>query len=120
MNYTLKEIASVADGVVVGDQYIESEVRNILFDSRLFVEADNTLFFALKGAHNDGHKYVDELYDKGVRMFVVDRSFSNFIADASFVVVSTPLPHYSALPPSTVQGSRYPSSVSRGAMVRPW
>lgn len=91
MNYTLKEIASVADGVVVGDQYIESEVRNILFDSRLFVEADNTLFFALKGAHNDGHKYVDELYDKGVRMFVVDRSFSNFIADASFVVVSDTL-----------------------------
>ena len=91
MNYTLKEIASVADGVVVGDQYIESEVRNILFDSRLFVEADNTLFFALKGAHNDGHKYVDELYDKGVRMFVVDNSFSNFIADASFVVVSDTL-----------------------------
>ncbi|MGN0033619.1 MAG: bifunctional UDP-N-acetylmuramoyl-tripeptide:D-alanyl-D-alanine ligase/alanine racemase [Candidatus Limimorpha sp.] len=91
MNYTLNGIASIVNGEIIGNKYVDAEVRNLLFDSRLFVEGENTLFFALAGTRNDGHRYIAELLSKGVRMFVVDKSFSNFRADASFIVVADTL-----------------------------
>jgi alanine racemase len=49
-------------------------VANIAFlltDSRSLCFPEETLFFALKTAKGDGHKYIHELYSRGVRNFVV-------------------------------------------------
>ena len=74
--YTIKRIASVVGGEVIGNQSVDYIIRNILFDSRLFVEPENTVFFALTGGRNDGHKYITELYEKGVRAFVVNANLN--------------------------------------------
>lgn len=46
-------------------------ISHCLIDSRKLHSPQDTLFFALRTASNDGHKYVSELYQRGVRAFVV-------------------------------------------------
>lgn len=71
--YTVKRIASIIGGQIVGNQLDTLVVNDILFDSRLLIDAENTLFFALYSGRNDGHKYITELYEKGVKVFVISR-----------------------------------------------
>ena len=51
----------------------DSPVVNLLIDSRRNGVADGTLFFAIKGDRHDGHHYIESLYQKGVRQFVVEQ-----------------------------------------------
>lgn len=50
----------------------DMDVEWLLTDSRSLCFPENTLFFALRTKRGDGHRYVRELYDRGVRAFVVD------------------------------------------------
>lgn len=45
----------------------------VLTDSRSLREPEKTVFFALRTANNDGHKYIPELAAKGVGLFVVEQ-----------------------------------------------
>ena len=100
--YTIKQIASVVGGQVIGNQSDTIVVKDILFDSRLLIDADNTLFFALYSGRNDGHKYIAELYEKGVRAFVISqKNIENYVGsnhyspvqypDSTFIVVDDTL-----------------------------
>ena len=90
--YTIKRIASVVGGQLIGNQSDTIIVKDILFDSRLLVDAENTLFFALSGGRNDGHKYIDDLYEKGVKAFVVNKNYvKNGCDDAVFIAVDDTL-----------------------------
>ncbi len=51
--------------------------KQLITDSRQVINPQQTLFFALKGTHHDGHKYIKELHEKGVRNFVVEKYFVN-------------------------------------------
>ncbi|MBC8155274.1 MAG: bifunctional UDP-N-acetylmuramoyl-tripeptide:D-alanyl-D-alanine ligase/alanine racemase [Bacteroidetes bacterium] len=71
---------------------------NWLTDSRQTIgDPANTVFFALTGEHHDGHTFIDELYRKGVRQFVVERAWLATIepadqyAGATFFDVASPL-----------------------------
>lgn len=52
-----------------------ADIRILLTDSRSLSEPAVTLFFALCTEHNDGHRYILDLYEKGVRNFVVQHDF---------------------------------------------
>ncbi len=43
-------------------------------DSRQIYEPSKTAFFAVNGLNHDGHQYVESLYNKGVREFIVEES----------------------------------------------
>ncbi|WP_162944637.1 bifunctional UDP-N-acetylmuramoyl-tripeptide:D-alanyl-D-alanine ligase/alanine racemase [Flavisolibacter nicotianae] len=61
-------------GRIVGARSIaggEREIAHLLYDSRKIQQPGNSLFFAIKTPHNDGHRYIAEAYQKGVRAFVV-------------------------------------------------
>ena len=51
----------------------DSNVRWLLTDSRSLCFPEQTLFFALRSQRNDGHRYIDDLYRRGVRSFVVEQ-----------------------------------------------
>ena len=51
----------------------EVEIRHLLTDSRSLESPYDTLFFAIPTAGNDGHRYIPELIEKGVKNFVVNR-----------------------------------------------
>ena len=68
-SYPLSEIARIieANATITDDQ----SIQDLLTDSRTYIGGDGFLFFALKSGKNDGHHYIDELYQKGVKSFVV-------------------------------------------------
>ncbi|MCB0510418.1 MAG: bifunctional UDP-N-acetylmuramoyl-tripeptide:D-alanyl-D-alanine ligase/alanine racemase [Chitinophagales bacterium] len=70
--YTISEIQKVLKGTWTLANP-NSEIVHILQDSRKLVEPSTTLFFAIVGERLDGHEYLAELYDKGLRNFVVQK-----------------------------------------------
>jgi len=52
---------------------LKLDVLDISIDSRSLRNNNNTLFFALKGTNHDAHAYINDLYSKGVRYFVVSK-----------------------------------------------
>ena len=87
----LQEIASVTGAKV--SHPIDAEIRWLLTDSRSLSFPENTLFFALRTQRNDGHQYIQELYDRQVRYFVVEKLPANVteLEDACFLQVESPL-----------------------------
>ena len=47
-------------------------VNTLLTDSRKASGSDGSVFFAIKGEHHDGHQFIPDLYDKGIRQFIVE------------------------------------------------
>lgn len=72
MAVNLKEIGRRL-GVEVPDGAQEHRVERLLTDSRSLTDPKGTVFFALHTHTGDGHFYLRSLYNKGVRMFVVER-----------------------------------------------
>lgn len=90
MSYTIQQIAQVlkSKSPVTGEGLID----HILTDSRQLTFPSTTIFFALKGARRDGHIFIEELYEKGVRYFVIsDPVKQDAFPDAVFIEVSNTL-----------------------------
>ena len=85
MQYTIGEIRDILKdkGTIANP---ESRVTRLLTDSRSLSFPEETLFFAIKTKHGDGHDYIEELYHRGVKNFVVNdpRRFTT-LADANFI-----------------------------------
>ena len=62
-------------------------IQSLLIDSRRLDVAGKTLFFALASHRNDGHKYIEDLYQNGVRAFVVARKPEELHPDACYILV---------------------------------
>jgi alanine racemase len=88
--YRLQQIVEIVDGQWMGCQE-DRLVMDLLIDSRQVISANQTLFFALVTSRNDGHKYIEELYQKGVRAFVVNHIPAGDWDGAGFVVVKDTL-----------------------------
>src|SRR5688572_22692722 len=68
---TFSQLASITRGSVL--QFVQDlPVQHLLTDSRKLAQPASTLFFAIKGAFNDGHDYVNALYARGVRQFIIE------------------------------------------------
>jgi Alr-MurF fusion protein len=66
-------------------------IDSISIDSRSNQNGAETLFFALVGPNYDGHNYIEELIDKGVKYFVVSKIPTNLKDKACFLVVENTL-----------------------------
>ena len=51
----------------------ENSILNVSIDSRSFQNNPFTLFFCIIGPNHNGHDYIKELIDKGVKNFVVSQ-----------------------------------------------
>ena len=87
MTIITSEIASVVNGYLYGNPGLP--VNELLTDSRLFNFTSESAFFALKGPNHDGHTYVDQLYRKGIRIFIVEHLPENLSGypEAAFIEV---------------------------------
>ena len=87
MLYTIEEIGKIIKAEIIGEAP-ETGILRILTDSRSLSFPDETLFFAIVTQHGDGHNYIDGLYTRGVRSFVVNGTFdSGRYPDACFLTV---------------------------------
>ena len=100
MNDSIEKITTLIGARRIGTA--DAEIRWLLTDSRSLCFPEETLFFALKTQRNDGHKYIEDLYRRGVRNFVVNGEWLTSIlqssnssilkwSDANFLVVPSPL-----------------------------
>ena len=86
MKYSIFEIAGMLDADPSGLH--EAEVDILLTDSRSLTYPERSLFFALHTPSNDGHRYLAQLYDKGVRNFVVEHIPEDGSGkDANYIIV---------------------------------
>jgi alanine racemase len=91
ISYTLEEIATATGGRTEGEAGLT--ISRILTDSRTSVVSGSFLFFALTGLRHDGHRYIPELYHRGLRAFVVSEMHEQFrsMAGAGFILVGDTL-----------------------------
>lgn len=92
MFYSIEKIATLIGARRIGTA--DADINWLLTDSRSLAFPETTLFFALRSARNDGHRYVPDLYRRGVRNFVVERVADDAerdYADANFLQVVSPL-----------------------------
>ena len=102
MNYSIEKITTLIGARRIGQT--DAQIGGLLTASRSLCFPEETLFFALSSARNDGHKYIPDLYRRGVRNFVVSNNYlqqgnHNFqfsivnsqFENANFLVVPSPL-----------------------------
>lgn len=68
-SYRLAQLAEVLGATLHGDG--DARIEHIAIDSRKPFPAGSTLFIALRGHRHDGHRYIPELRQRGVRNFLV-------------------------------------------------
>lgn len=69
MHYSIEKVATLIGAHRYGTA--ETQIEWLLTDSRSLAFPETTLFFALRTRTGDGHRYIDDLYRRGVRNFVV-------------------------------------------------
>ncbi len=88
MKYSIEKVTTLIGARRYGNT--EAQVSWLLTDSRSLCFPEETLFFALKTQRNDGHRYIQDLYNRGVRQFVVEQVPEHFEAlypEANFLRV---------------------------------
>lgn len=89
MTYSIANITSLIGAHRYGNA--EADIDWLLTDSRSLVFPEESLFFAIRTQKNDGHRYIDGLYRRGVHNFVVDHLPAQLASDANYLLVPSPL-----------------------------
>src|ERR1043165_6918388 len=91
MIYTVEKVCSIVNGELLQLNH-DDVIEYLLLDSRKINSPATSLFFALKGPRRDGHIFIAEAYDKGVRNFVVSEKIDETAyPDANFILVDDTL-----------------------------
>ena len=91
--YTISDIAriiSASQEIILN----EDPIHGLLIDSRNLTRTEGILFFAIKGERHDAHEFLSDIYEKGIRNFVVNELPGNAemeFADSNFLVVEDTL-----------------------------
>lgn len=71
MRYPVQKIAEAVGGHFLLTPSYEATIEYVLLDSRQIIFPASSLFIALKGRRHDGHEFIDDLYQNGVRNFII-------------------------------------------------
>ena len=89
--YTIHKVASVlnASFLQTGN---EASIEYLCIDSRRITHPAKTLFFALQTERRDGHNFLKQCYEKGIRNFVIHRNTDyHFLKDSNVLMVNDTL-----------------------------
>jgi len=93
VQYTAQKIAEITGGKLFSGSDPDATVRHLVIDSRKPVSFTADAFFAIVTKRNDGHRYIPELIEKGIRTFVVSTQPKQqwLESKASFILVADTL-----------------------------
>lgn len=79
MEYTILAIADAIEATMLASNLPDKTTINTLsIDSRNIKNNSQAIFFALVGARNNGHQFIQKLYEDGLRNFVIsDKNYFN-------------------------------------------
>ena len=66
------QLSSICEGTLL-QLMKDRSVEDLIIDSRKPMLTEQAVFFAIEGERHDGHTYISELYQKGIRQFVVEK-----------------------------------------------
>lgn len=91
MKYTSADIAKITKSTLTGPS--DLIVSELITDSRQTSFAEEAAFIAISGKNHDGHFFIDVLYSKGVKVFIVSRLPENMAIyhDAAFILNDSPV-----------------------------
>ena len=91
-SYTLQQLVHFCNAQFIGLNENEL-ILQLLIDSRKSRNLKNQLFIAIKGTRHNGHLYIDGLYEKGFRNFMICESefATSKYPEANFLVVEDSL-----------------------------
>jgi len=80
MKYPIRDIAGIVKGQ--WQQFrADDDIEHLLLDSRRLIFPATSLFIALRGPRRDGRRFMEELYRRGVRNFLVEKRTREGAAD---------------------------------------
>lgn len=83
----LKEISAIIKTSF--EEAMDKEIKELITDSRKVLHPQDALFIALKGKNRDGHLFIKDAYDKGIRSFLVQEPIDQLLyPDAQFLKVN--------------------------------
>ena len=87
MKYQISKIAQILG--IHNNELFDADISILLTDSRKLSNPSETLFFAITTKNNDAHKYISELYNYGVKNFVISKTLPEWqqFEGANFLVV---------------------------------
>ena len=92
MHYTIEKIATLIGAQIQGAPLNNDVIDWLLTDSRSLAFPESSLFFALRTPTGDGHKYIPDLYRRGMRHFVVETTSTvELLPGMSLLKVKSPL-----------------------------
>ena len=94
---TPEQIASITGGKLLGKN-LSLELTRVSIDSRQILNPTQTLFVALKGAKADGAKFIPQLIEEGVQVFLVSESFQIQNKETCYIAVKDTRRRSSHLP----------------------
>ncbi|HYW94587.1 MAG TPA: Mur ligase family protein, partial [Bacteroidales bacterium] len=89
-SFSSGEISGIVNGRLSGPP--ARMINHVIIDSRRFTDPEGAVFVALRGERNDGHAYLTELFNRGLRCFIVEEIPDSIdFAGASFITVDNSL-----------------------------
>lgn len=85
ISYTAKKLANVFNGELKAGKP-ETEIKSFTTDSRKSSSEEGQIFIAIKGKYNDGHKFLNQAYQNGVRIFLLEDKASQEIQENSVII----------------------------------
>ena len=70
LKFTYSTISEITKGILLAEGNT-TEIQSIAFDTRKILNGENVLFFALTGDFRNGHSFIQEAYNKGIRHFII-------------------------------------------------
>jgi Alr-MurF fusion protein len=88
----LSTLAKVVSGEFIS-RGRDIEIQHVVTDSRKILLGDHTVFIALAGPNHDGAHYIQEVYEKNIRVFIVQHADLKIddLPGASFIKVADTL-----------------------------
>ncbi len=85
--FQFSQLSAICQGAIL-QMAKDRNIEDLVIDSRKAMLSEHALFFAISGERHDGHNYIEALYSKGIRQFIVERTISteNF-PEANFLLV---------------------------------
>ncbi len=98
MQYRIEQIATIANGVFLNKTVHDANIEHVLLDSRQVIFPSNSLFIALQGRQFDGHVFLENVYQSGIRNFLISQKAKwETFPDANFIFVKNTLAAFQQL-----------------------
>jgi Alr-MurF fusion protein len=90
INIDVELLLQIVEGTCLQNREPNTIVKQLLIDSRKLMAPNGAVFFAIQGKHHDGHTYISDLYNKGIRIFIVEHPVSiQTYPEATFIQVTS-------------------------------